>query len=84
MTTNDIANALLAAGVSAQIRNVGTADVVYVPQGDASVELSVYQQRVFVEFYRADLPDAEDAPVATFATIDEAIDAVRKWFGKPA
>jgi hypothetical protein len=82
MTTNDIANALLAAGISAEIRRVGTADVVYAPNGDSSVELSVNQQSVFVEFYRADLPDAEDAPIATFGTIDDATDAVRKWFGK--
>jgi len=84
MTTTDIANLLHAVGVSAEIRRVGTGDVVYAAKGDASVELSVYQQRVFVEFYRADLPEAEDAPTATFATIDEATDAVRNWLGMPA
>jgi hypothetical protein len=84
MTTNDIANALLAAGISAQIRRVGSADVVYALKDDASVELSVYQDGVFAEFYRRDLPEADDAPIATFTTIDEAIDAVQKWFGKPA
>lgn len=80
MTTDDIVSALLDAGLCARRHPVGTAEVIYTSKDGRSVGLSVHQGHVFGEFYRRDLPEAEDAPIATFATIDEAVDAVLKWF----
>lgn len=84
MTTNDIVSALRVAGIPAERRLVGAADVVWTHEGDASAELGSHGELVFVEFHRKGWPAELDSPTATYGTIDEAIDAVRKWFGKPA
>jgi hypothetical protein len=84
VTAKNIENALRAAGISAERRFVGSAETVWAHEGETSAELGSHGDLVFVEFFREGWSDEQDAPTATFVTIDQAVAAVREWFAKPA